>query len=397
MFSRRVPADLRPNRLAAALAAARASERPLCDLTLTNPTRAGIAYPQDLLQGLADPGGLTYRPEPFGELGARAAVVDALSQRGWATDASRVFLTASTSEAYALLFKLLCDPGDEVLVPRPSYPLFDHLTALEGVTGVPYRLEYHGTWGIDRDALSRAVGPRTRAVLLVSPANPTGAMHRRDDVAWLSELAAVRGIALVSDEVFADYPLEAAADALASVLDHSATAADRRPLTFVLGGLSKSAGLPQLKLAWTAVDGPSVLVGEALRRLEVISDTYLSVATPVQRALPALLDAARGVRAAIHVRVRTNLDRLRAAVAAVPACDVPRVEGGWSAILRVPAVVPEEDLALHLLDTHGVVVHPGYFFDFPSGAYLVVSLLPEPDEFSRGVDALEKVTLSFSG
>jgi hypothetical protein len=396
MFSRRVPADLHPNRLTAALSAARASGRPLCDLTLTNPTRAGIAYPPDLLGPLADPGGLAYRPEPFGEPAARAAAARAMARREWTPDGDHVFLTASTSEAYALLFKLLCDPGDEVLVPRPSYPLFDHLTALDNVVPVPYRLEYQAAWSIDRESLREGLSTRTRAVLLVSPANPTGSMHRRDDIAWLADLASARGLALVSDEVFTDYPLEAAPDALPSILDARAPGASC-PLTLVLGGLSKSAGLPQLKLAWTAVDGPPALVQDALRRLEVIGDAYLSVGTPVQRALPALLEATSGVRAAVHARVQANLERLRAGLSVVPACDVPRVEGGWSAVVRVPSILAEEDLALHLLDAHGVVVHPGYLFDFPSGAYLVVSLLPEPDEFARGVEALEKVTLSISG
>jgi hypothetical protein len=390
MFSRRVPADLHPNRLAAALSAARASGRPLCDLTLANPTQAGIAYPPDLLGSLADSGGLAYRPEPFREPAARAAAARAMTRRGWTPVADHVFLTASTSEAYALLFKLLCDPGDEVLVPHPSYPLFDHLTALDNVVAVPYRLEYQAAWSIDRESLRERLGARTRAVLLVSPANPTGSMHRRDDIAWLASLAAARGLALVSDEVFVDYPLEAAPDALPSALDARAPDAGRS-LTFVLGGLSKSAGLPQLKLAWTAVDGPSVLVQDALRRLEVIGDAYLSVGTPVQRALPALLEATSGIRAAIHARARANLARLRAALSVVPACDVPRVEGGWSAVVRVPSIVAEEDLALHLLDAHGVVVHPGFFFDFPSGSYLVVSLLAEPGVFARGVEAMADV------
>jgi hypothetical protein len=389
MFSRRVPADLRPNRLSAALTAARAAGRPLCDLTLTNPTRAGIAYPPDLLDALSDPGGLVYRPEPFGETGARRALAHAMELRGRRIDAGRLFLTASTSEAYALLFKLLCDTGDEVLVPRPSYPLFDHLTALDNVVAVPYLLDYHGAWAIDRASLEQGLGSRTRAILLVSPANPTGSLHRHDDARWVQALAARHGLAIVSDEVFADYVLEPAADAQPSLLDRPAEGADG-PLAFVLGGLSKSAGLPQLKLAWTAIDGPDALVEDAVRRLEVICDAYLSAGTPVQRALATLVGRTSDLRRDIHARVAGNLQRLRGGLAGTPACDVPRVEGGWSAVVRVPRVLPEEDLALRLLDEHGVVVHPGFFFDFPAEAYLVVSLLPPPETFESGVEAIAR-------
>jgi aspartate/methionine/tyrosine aminotransferase len=387
MFSRRVPADLRPNRLSAAFAAARAAGRPLLDLTLANPTRAGLAYPPDLLRGLSDPGALAYRPEPFGEIAARAALARTLSQRGWTIDAGRVFLTASTSEAYALIFKLLCDPGDEVLVPRPSYPLFEHLTALDNVVAVPYRLDYHGTWAIDRVSLEEGLGSRTRAILLVSPNNPTGSVHRHDDARWVEALAAARGLAVVSDEVFGDYLLEPATDARVSLLDRAGDEAER-PLGFVLGGLSKSAGLPQLKLAWTVIDGPAGLVADAVRRLEVICDTYLSVGTPVQRALPALIERTSDLRRDIHARVRGNLLQLRAGLTGAPACDVPRVEGGWSAVVRVPAIVTEEDMVLRLLDHHGVMVHPGFFFDFSAEAFLVVSLLPAPETFGHGVEAV---------
>jgi hypothetical protein len=389
MFSRRVPPSLAPNRFAAALAAARAAGRPLLDLTASNPTRAGLHYPAGLLGPLGDASGLAYRPEPLGLPEARQAAAAELGRRGITADAERVFLTASTSEAYSALFKLLCDAGDDVLVPRPSYPLFEHLAALDAVRVAPYDLEYHGAWSLDRAGLARQAGDRTRAVLVVTPNNPTGSLLRRDDRDWLETFCARRGLAIVSDEVFADYLLDVRPDAAPSMLGGRPPG---RPwpeaLTFVLGGLSKSVGLPQLKLGWAAIAGPDVLVRDALPRLELICDTYLSVSTPVQQALPRLLDDGAGVREAIRHRLRRNLEALRTAMSGCPACTLLPVEGGWSAVLRVPSVMPEEALVLRLLDQHGVVVHPGYFFDFASEAYLVVSLLPREPEFDEGIDRL---------
>jgi hypothetical protein len=275
-----------------------------------------------------------------------------------------------------MLFKLLCDSGDEVLVPQPSYPLFDLLTALESVRARPYRLEYHGRWSIDRESVVAALSPRTRALLVVSPNNPTGSCLRAADREWMVSLAASRRIALIGDEVFSSYPLAVRPDA-------SSLRGEDRVLTFVLGGLSKSAGLPQLKLAWILASGPSALVHEALDRLEVVADTFLSVATPVQMAAPALLIGGRDVRKAIQDRLRRNLDALRAWAAAAPAIDLLEPEGGWSAVLRVPATRSEEALVLDLVERHDVLVHPGYFFDFPHEAFLVVSLLPDPSVFDE--------------
>jgi alanine-synthesizing transaminase len=378
MFSTRVPADLAPNRLTVAEMALRARGVPLVDLTETNPTRVGLAYPADCLAALSSPASLGYDPQPFGVRSAREAVADELGRTGPRPDESRVILTASTSEAYTFLFKLLCEPGDQVLVPVPSYPLFEHLTRLELVDVRTYPLEYHGTWSVDFGRLDAAITPRTRAILVVSPNNPTGSVLTRPDLEGLARRCEQYQLALIGDEVFADYLLEPRADR-ARVLDQDDA------LTFSLGGLSKSAGLPQMKLGWMVAGGPAPLVQAALSRLEIICDAFLSVSTPVQHAAGALLAAGRDVRGLIKRRVEGNLERLRSLVLAHPSCSVHRVEGGWSAVIRVPATRSEEALVLGLLEEDHVLAHPGYFFDFPHEAFLVVSLLPEPEAFARGV------------
>jgi alanine-synthesizing transaminase len=379
MFSSRVPRELAPNRLSAALAARRAAARACIDLTISNPTQVGIVYPPDILHALAGEGGRVYRPEPFGRRDARTAVAADYARRGIRVAEDRVVLTASTSEAYTLLFKLLCEPhGDEVLVPAPSYPLFDHLTRLDGVRARPYLLEYHRRWELDEHSLDEAWSAATRAVLVVSPNNPTGSTFGAAEWEAVATRCAGRGAAMIVDEVFADYDFDPAAPPTALPDDGSA-------LTFRLGGLSKSAGLPQVKLGWIAVGGPDALVAAALERLELISDTYLSVSTPVQAAAPRLIEQGAIVRAQIQERVRTNLAALRAAAAADLAVELLHADGGWSAVLRVPGSATEEEMVLSLLDTRDVLVHPGFFFDFPYEAFLVVSLLPPPDEFGEGV------------
>lgn len=378
MRSSRLPANLAANAVTQRLAALAAAGVEVLDLTCSNPTRAGIPYPEDLLRSLADPRALSYDPDPLGLPAARAAVAGELARRGLRVDPACIALTASTSEAYGLLFKLLCDPGDEVLVPTPSYPLFEHLAALDSVRARPYALDRHAAWRIDVPALAAACTPRTRAILVVSPNNPTGSWLHRDDLAALARLCAERELALIGDEVFADYPL-AEAPAAASVLDQA------EALTFALGGLSKSIGLPQVKLGWIAAAGPAPAVRAALDAYEIVADTYLSVSTPVQVAAPALLRDGAAVREAIRARTRRNLAALRERAAAVPEVTVPPVEAGWSAVIQVPAVRSEEALVLELLEHDRVLVHPGYFFDFPREAFLVVSLLPEPAAFDAGV------------
>ncbi|MEP7118489.1 MAG: pyridoxal phosphate-dependent aminotransferase [Acidobacteriota bacterium] len=381
MRSSRLPLDLTPSPLAAAVARARAQGRPLIDLTLSNPTRAGLPYPLDLLTPLADPAGLSYEPEPLGLLSARRAVADDYARRGVVVGPQRLCLTASTSEAYALLFKLLCDAGDTVLVPRPSYPLFEHLTALECVRAVPYDLELYGAWRLDVAAIARSIDDRTRAVLVVSPNNPTGSVVQVGELEALAALCGERGIALIGDEVFADYRLDGAGPS-PSVLQQA------HALAFSLGGLSKSVGLPQVKVAWIGVSGPDAAVDDALAGLELVADTFLSVSTPAQVALPRLLTHGASVRAAIRERTARNLAALHRVVPAVPAVTLLTPAGGWCAVLQVPAMLGEEALLMTLLERDGVLVQPGYFFDFPREAFVVVSLLVGPEEFDVGVARL---------
>lgn len=383
MFSRRIDGNLTPNRLSRAVARARAEQSGFTDLTESNPTCAGFDYPLDLLTPLADPRGLTYSPRPCGGEKARRVVAGEYARRGIEVHADRIVLTASTSEAYALLFKVLCDPADEVLVPRPSYPLFEHLTRLDAVVARPYDLEYHGTWSVDLASVERAWSTGTRAVLIVSPNNPTGSFISRFELDRIAEICAARGAAVIADEVFADYELLGGAAARAGQV-----MARRDVLAFSLGGLSKSAGLPQVKLGWMAVAGPDAAVSNALDRLELVSDTYLSVSTPVQVAAAELIARGAAVRTQIQARVTTNYQQLVAQAQSVPACHVLAAEGGWYGVIQVPSLASEEELVLDLLTRDRVLVHPGYFFDFPRESYLVVSLLAPVAAFDEGISRL---------
>lgn len=379
-FSRRSELSRTPNRLAEAIAALGARGRSYLDLTVSNPTIANLPYDETAIStAMADRRALRYEPLPFGLGSAREAVVSDLARRGVVTSPERLVLSASTSEAYAMAFKLLCDPGDEVLVPAPSYPLFEHLTRFENVTAVPYRLVYDGAWHVDLDSLRRAKSERTRAVVVVSPNNPTGSYVKRGELAEIERL----GLPIVSDEVFATFPLVSDAQRASSA--HEA----RDVLTLCLSGLSKLAALPQMKLAWTSVDGPRALVEEALGRLELIADAYLSVATPVQLALPVLLAQRGPTEQALCARLRKNLDFLRAALADSAATPL-FVEGGWYAVLRLPATHGEEDWVLSLLEEDGVLVQPGWFYDFESEPFVVLSLLTPEDVWQDGVRRIEQ-------
>lgn len=378
MFSRRLPDHADTNALTRALDELRAEGTPFVDLTESNPTRADLPYDPQILNVLADPRGLRYEPHPLGLASARAAVAAEQARRGMHVDAGQVVLTASTSEAYTWLFKLLCNPGECVLVPRPSYPLFEHLTRLEGIRAEPYELEYHGRWAIDVESV-RAAPADTRAILVVSPNNPTGSYISVEECALLDGLCQERNWALVADEVFAEYPLEA-------VRPLTGLAARTTALSFTLSGLSKFAALPQLKLGWMIVGGRPDLRAEALAALELIADSFLSVSTPVQVALTSLLIASAPVRTAIQQRTLNNLKRLREKAAGFPACEVLRTEGGWSVVIRVPATRAEEQLVLDLLKKERILVHPGYFFDFPREAFIIVSLLPPEQLFSGAID-----------
>ena len=383
MFSDRISGNLSPNRLTLALRQRRASGDPIIDLTESNPTRVELQYPVDLLAPLADRRGLLYAPEPLGLLDARRAIAADYARRSISISPERIALTASTSEAYSMLFKLLARPGDEVLVPRPSYPLFELLTALDGVVARPYDLEYHGAWAIDFASVERALSPRTRALLVVDPNNPTGSFTSGDEIDRIAAIGAHHGIALIVDEVFADYELEPGTTPVRPSLLSRSDA-----LVFALGGLSKSIGLPQAKLAWIAAAGPSQLVAESLERLELICDTYLSVSTPVQLAAAELIERGLAIRAQISARTRTNYRRLKDAGASVPACHVLTASGGWNAVIRVPTLCSEEELMLMMLTTDGVLAHPGYFFDFPRESFVIVSLLVTEAAFAAGIARL---------
>lgn len=368
MFSRRSGRDQSPNAIARFLAEAGPSP---FDLTGSNPTTAGIQYPEGLVRVLerAQAASRVYCPEAFGLLSAREALASLTE-----SSAEDILLTASTSEAYAFLFKLLCDPGDAVLVPAPSYPLFEHLAELEGVRAIPYRLAYDGAWHVDMSSVRDAMEPNTRALVLVSPNNPTG--HYTRDVE-LRELAGL-GVPLISDEVFAPFWL---------LKPSPSPRAPEDCLVFTLDGLSKRAGLPQLKLGWTRITGPDPARREARARLELIADTYLSVATPIQRALPELLPLFTEVTAGIASRCRENLAELSRALRGSPLT-LLTPEAGWSAPLHLPRVASEEELVLGLLREEGVLVQPGWFYDFEREPYVVVSLLTEPRVFQEGVARL---------
>lgn len=380
MFSSRLHWDLRPNRLAQALEAARRQGAEIIDLTESNPTRAGFSYPaEQILGSLTDARSMLYEPEPAGMRAARMAIQDHYSARGFAVDPARIFITASTSESYAWLFKLLADAGDEVLVPRPSYPLFEFLAQMELARVVQYPLVYDDGWAIDLEALARATGERTRAIVVVNPNNPTGSFVKRQELEALIALCAEHGMALISDEVFADYRYGADPEREPSL------AGVDEVLTFCLSGLSKICGLPQMKLGWIVTGGPAALRSEAAERLELIADTYLSVGTSVQHALPRLLEAGVAVQTQIAGRVAENLRALRDSVPFGSAAQILKVEGGWYATVRVPRTKTEEQWCLELLEQDGVLVQPGFFYDFESEAYLVLSLLTPVESFQEGV------------
>lgn len=375
VFSRRSTHPPHKNRIALALERA----APRFDLTQSNPTRTELPYAhQQLVRALDNAAARRYEPDPHGLPEARAAIVQRLAERGVSAQADQLTLTSGTSEAYGYLFKLLCDAGDEVLVPEPSYPLFADLCRLEQIHAKPYPLHYDGEWHIDVAQLAGSIEARTRAVLLVSPNNPTGSYLKRHELSRLEQL----GLPLISDEVFADYALRPDPTRVASALESD------KALVFMLDGLSKQAGLPQWKLSWICVNGPVAERTDARRRLELIADTYLSVATPTQRALPQLLALSAPVRRAIHARLKRNLAQLQQAVSIRPEVDLLDVEGGYYATLRVPRVLSEEEWVLTLLDEDSVYVQPGYFFDFPSEAYLILSLLTAESTFDSGVERL---------
>ncbi len=380
MFAARTQWDLTPNNLTALIEARRLAGIPILDLTESNPTRCGLRYPSAAILGaLSRSEGLSYDPNPRGDPGARAVIAEILAARGARVPPEHLILTAGTSEAYSFLFRLLADPGDLILAPAPSYPLFGFLAQLNDVELGTYPLSPGPRFGIDLEALSRCAQRGPRALILVNPGNPTGTFLKRGELEALIAICTLRGITIISDEVFGDYGFDDDAERVATL------AAERRVLTFTLNGLSKMLGLPQLKLAWIAASGPEPQVAEALRRLEVIADTYLSVNTPVQTALLDLMACRAEIQRMIRERLAVNRDWLASRTAASLACRAVRSEGGWSAILDVPRARSDEQWALSLLREEGLLVHPGYFFEFPDEGHLVVSLLTPEDRFQEGI------------
>ena len=381
-YSERLPWSTPKNAYSLLLEQKRLAGHSLLDLTVSNPTEALPDYPH---AGIANAYGAVvdfqYEPDALGAPSARDSIADWYARHGMAVPANRIALCASTSEAYSILFKLLCNPGDEVLIPSPSYPLFECLAQAEAVKTSPYRLVHDGGWFIDLDSVRSAISARTKAIVVVSPNNPTGSFLKTRELNALIEVAARCELTLISDEVFMTYPAGLADDRVRSLIGHN------EALSFSLNGLSKAAGMPQMKLGWMVVNGPQEEALSALGKLELLLDTYLSVGTPVQRALPRLF----ALGAAVHVQIQERLRQNRETLAMLRQNPIESLasEAGWSAILRVPAVRTEEAWITSLLTEHGVVVQPGYFYDMAAEAYLVVSLLASPQTFAAGIARLK--------
>jgi aspartate/methionine/tyrosine aminotransferase len=383
MFSRRTDWELTPNRLTRAQHELQAAGREVLDLTVSNPTRADLRYDaQSILQALADPKAMDYDPQPKGLRSAREAVADYYLTHD-EIDPESILLTASTSEGYSYALRLLCNAEDEVLVPKPSYPLFEFLADLQDVKLVPYPLLYDHGWQIDFPSLHQAVTSRTRAVVVVHPNNPTGSFVIGEERRALNQFCHKNNLALVVDEVFLDYAHDGE--------PRATFATNRDVLTFTLSGLSKISGLPQMKLAWIVTSGPEVQVAAALARLEVIADTYLSMNAPIQLAAPVLLRQRHSIQPQLMERARTNLNELDRQLVQQQTCRRLEVEGGWYAVLRVPATQSDEDLAIEILRQLSVLVHPGHFYDFPSDGYLIVSLITPPENFRHGIEQILKL------
>ena len=385
MFSRRTAWSLVANRFTEALREVLRSKREIFDLTISNPTRAGIKYDRAaIFESLKNEQLLEYDPQSKGLSSAREAVVKYYHERGQGVSPENLVLTASTSEGYSYLFRLLANPGDEILVPKPSYPLFEFLADLEDVKLVSYPLIYDHGWQMDLHTLEQSVSEKTRAIVVVHPNNPTGSYVSREELSRLNGLCAGQGLALIVDEVFLDYAHDGQ-NRGSLVTNHAA-------LTFTLSGLSKVSALPQMKLAWIAVSGAEEFARDAIGRLEVIADTYLSVSTPIQLAAPALLEQRQMIQPQLLTRLQSNLCELDRELAGNRACSRLEVQGGWYVVLRVPVTRSDEDLAIALLRESNVLLHPGHFYDFPTDGYLVLSLMAEPRVFREGISRILRWT-----
>jgi aspartate/methionine/tyrosine aminotransferase len=378
MFSRRTEWKLDANRFTEAHYRLREAGGEILDLSVSNPTRAGLLYDSETILGaLNAPASMDYDPQPKGLLSAREAVAGYYREQGATVDPESIILTTSTSEAYSYVFRLLCNPDDEILVPKPSYPLFEFLADLQDVKLVPYPLLYDHGWQIDFPSLYKTVNHRTRAVVLVHCNNPTGSYVSNQERAAVNNFCEEFNLAVIVDEVFLDYCHDG------SPRPSFATNGD--VLTFTLSGVSKISGLPQMKLAWVVTSGPKRVVDEAMGRIEVIADTYLSMNAPIELAAPVLLDQRRSIQPLLLHRLRSNLEELDRQLAKQKTCARLQVEGGWYTVLRVPVTQSDEDLAIALLEKQRVLVHPGHFYDFESDGYLVVSLITPPDKFRAGM------------
>jgi alanine-synthesizing transaminase len=382
MFSNRTSWKLTRNRLTGALEEARSSDARVLDVTISNPTRAGLHYNEpEILQSLSSPRSMDYDPQPKGLPSARVAVAEYYRlDHDIQLDPEHLILTTSTSEGYSFVFRLLCNPGDELLVPKPSYPLFEFLADLQDVKLVPYPLLYDHGWQMDFPSLQKAVSKRTRGVVVVHPNNPTGSFAHQEEQKSLNSLCRELELALIADEVFLDYSHGGAA--------RQSFATNQDVLTFTLSGVSKISALPQMKVAWIVTSGPASQVEAAQARLEVIADTYLSMNAPIQWALPALLEQRKSIQQQLLDRVLGNLAELDRQLAAQKTCQRLSVEGGWYVVLRVPITQTDEELAIDLLRRKSVLVHPGHFYDFPSDGHLVLSLITPKDDFAEGIKRL---------
>jgi len=378
MFSSRTPPKMLANKLTNIIEEKKLSNIPLIDLTVSNPTQVSFDYPEsEIIAALANKNSLFYRPDPKGLLVARKAIANYYNLQQVTEE--NIFLTASTSEAYTLLFKLLMNPGDSVLVPTPSYPLFEHLAQIEGVEAINYHLYFDGAWYIDFPYLQSVCQKNTQAIIIVNPNNPTGSYLKKEELKQLINFCKQNNLALISDEVFYDYPHhkdKTRANSIATIDD---------VLTFTLNGLSKVAGLPQLKLGWIILNGPKEIFDEAYQRLEFITDLFLSVSSPVQHALPSLLELVPGLQTQIQERVLANYYWLKSQIPVDSVCRLLPTEGGWYAILQVPKILTEEELILELLIKENLIVHPGYFFDFQLEGFLVISLICRPEILQLGI------------
>ncbi len=392
MLSDRTNWPLFRNRFTLALDELRASGTPLLDLTASNPTQCGFQYDSTaILSAFQNQAALAYDPQPKGTLAARHEVARYyLDDHHTTLDPESIFLTTSTSEAYSHVFRLLCNSGDEILLPKPSYPLFEFLAGLQDLHLVHYFLQYAQGWFIDFQSLERALTPRTRAILLVHPNNPTGSYVHAEELARLNTLCREHHLALIVDEVFLDFAF--------TPPPRKTFAANSEALTFTLSGLSKIAALPQMKIAWLAVSGPNILVRSALDRLEIIADTYLSLSAPAQAALPVLLAQRHSLRPQLLARIRENRSQLQSLLRNQSACELLHADAGWYAVLRIstsassipsgPAFSDDEELAIYLLRHHHVLLHPGHFYDFSSNGYLVLSLIASQAAFQKAMERI---------